>query len=161
MRQSRDSLASASVERAPRDRGTPCGRACCSSTAGTLRCRAGSRDKSTERRPSLETGPNKKNSSAGNRHGSGPRIAGTHNVEDDRRPGRKQFGQDSSLIVGNLRRVPRRRPEASSGEKQFKSKNLKSRLNCVAINRLREMKKSSPGQSWVSTIGCRIIVAFP
>jgi hypothetical protein len=42
--------------------------------------------------------------------------------------------------------TPRGQPEASSGEKQFKSQNLHPRLNCRAINRLHEMEKSSPGQ---------------
>jgi hypothetical protein len=43
-------------------------------------------------------------------------------------------------------RCPRGRPEASSGEKQFKSKNPQLRLNCFATNSLRAMKKPSPGQ---------------
>jgi hypothetical protein len=50
-------------------------------------------------------------------------------VEDDRRPGKKHTDQGSPLMVGNLRQSPRGRPEASSGEKQFKSKKLQIGLN--------------------------------
>src|ERR1035441_3588724 len=113
-----------------------------------LRCRAGSRGKSTERRPSPDTDPNKRNSSAGNRHGNATRILETHTVKDNRRLGRKQSGQGSPLIVGNSRRHPWGRPAGNFGETQFKSKNLQIWLNCLAINRLRGIKKSSPGQQW-------------
>src|ERR1035441_10773154 len=89
-----------------------------------LRCRAGSRGKSTERRPSPDTDPNKRNSSAGNRHGNATRILETHTVEDNRQLGRKQSGQGSPLIVGNSRRHPWGRPEGNSGEKQLPQQNL-------------------------------------
>ena len=92
---------------APPCRGSPRGRACRASSAGTPRCRAGSRGRSTARSHRSETGPSRRNSSAGNRRDNGPHISEIRTKAGGPAAGRKQFGRNSPLIVGDGRQTRR------------------------------------------------------
>ena len=104
---------------APPCRGSPCDKVCRSSNVSRLRCRAGSRGKSTGQRPCIKTGPSKRSSSAGNRRDSGAHISGTRTKADGPGSGRKQFGRNSPLIVGDGCLSPKCRAGAGSAQNEI------------------------------------------
>src|SRR5665213_2331139 len=127
MRQSCASLASAKLVRAT-FLGSPRGRACRSWIGGTLLCRGDSRGRSTARRPSPATGPNKKILGDENRLDSGSHISEIHKKADSPAVERIRSGQGSSTI---LRWHP-----ASSSEATFVRQTLQIEKSRIASNLL-------------------------
>src|SRR6266700_209394 len=106
MRQSRDSLASARVERA---------------IVGKLQCHAGSLGKSVVRTPWQGTDPNKRGSSRRNRRHNELRTFEIVCEVDAGAIGKRRFGQVSCGIVANMPNTSRPQISDKIGEFEFKS----------------------------------------
>ena len=132
MRQSRNSLASANVERATASRG-PCCIISRVALRDMLQCRADSHGKSVGRRREQGTDPRKKIRGIYDRRHNDPRISETRRSEGDPSVARISFGRHSYPIVRGwpwtVADVLGKPGKAENSQKNFKSKNLENLPN--------------------------------
>src|ERR1019366_3753245 len=125
--------------------GTPCDRAWRRRSAGTLRCRAGSRGRSTGRMPWRGTDPSRTNSSGSDHRHSGRRTSGTLGEGGTQSVGKRLCARRSSGIVAAPGSAAKHPFNAFQHFKSFLLRNARIKLTLSYLHAHRE---SFPGQQW-------------
>jgi hypothetical protein len=149
MRQSRVSLASASVDRANRA-GCPGDTAAVGLRADRLRCRADFRNRSAGRTPCTGTGPSTRSGTPCGRRDSDPRRSGTFEGRHRTSTRRRAFGQVACGILLWASNSHVLAETGTSPKISLRGRNL--RISCT-INELPGRARSMTGHYWRETHG--------